>query len=387
MYMLFNILVFGMATGMFLNQLYDLVINPMERICGALQNLAKSMKQLKAGLDDDCDEFEMLSGSIVKLTDMLKGSLGEAGASIIAKNIDAADDSINPMIPGTKMNGYFSFCDIRQFGAIMRGLEEDIMVFTNEVCDHIHQQVSDHMGQPNKNIGDSWLNVWTQKEESVYARAGRDDMSFADHALTSCLEIIEGVKRNEALKDMCAREAVRAETGSDDFEVSLGFGLHYGWAIEGAVGSRLKVDATYLSPNVNLSARLEAATKQYGVDILVSEEFYKRLSSNFQKQMYRVDRVLVVGSSWPTVLYAYDTRPDEGNDSFTKKTRFGYEHDLAIDKYISGDWAEAKKLLAACLTYDPDSVSANVVLNFMEKFESLEGGHGDWQGYRKLVSK
>lgn len=46
-----------------------------------------------------------------------------------------------------------------------------------------------------------------------------------------------------------------------DFRVRMGFGLHYGWAIEGAIGSEYKIDASYLSPNVNISARLEAATK------------------------------------------------------------------------------------------------------------------------------
>lgn len=46
--------------------------------------------------------------------------------------------------------------------------------------------------------------------------------------------------------------------------------MHYGWAIEGAIGSEFKVDLSYLSPNVNLSSRLCAATKQYGVDILFS---------------------------------------------------------------------------------------------------------------------
>ena len=43
--------------------------------------------------------------------------------------------------------------------------------------------------------------------------------------------------------------------------------MHFGWAIEGAIGSPLKIDASYLSPNVNLSSRLEAATKQYGVQV------------------------------------------------------------------------------------------------------------------------
>ena len=41
----------------------------------------------------------------------------------------------------------------------------------------------------------------------------------------------------------------------------MGFGLHVGWAIEGAIGSNHKIDASYLSPNVNMASRLEAATK------------------------------------------------------------------------------------------------------------------------------
>lgn len=46
-----------------------------------------------------------------------------------------------------------------------------------------------------------------------------------------------------------------------DYRVKMGFGLHFGWAIEGAIGSDFKIDASYLSPNVNMASRLEAATK------------------------------------------------------------------------------------------------------------------------------
>ena len=42
----------------------------------------------------------------------------------------------------------------------------------------------------------------------------------------------------------------------------------------GAIGSRWhKVDASYLSPHVNIAARLEAATKQYGVSMLIMKTF------------------------------------------------------------------------------------------------------------------
>ena len=45
---------------------------------------------------------------------------------------------------------------------------------------------------------------------------------------------------------------------------------HAGWAIEGAIGSEFKIDASYLSPHVNMAARLEAATKQFGTSMLMS---------------------------------------------------------------------------------------------------------------------
>mgnify|MGYP000754806170 CR=1 FL=1 len=45
------------------------------------------------------------------------------------------------------------------------------------------------------------------------------------------------------------------------YKVKLGYGLHLGWAIEGAIGSSYKIDASYLSPNVNMAAILEGCTK------------------------------------------------------------------------------------------------------------------------------
>ena len=42
-------------------------------------------------------------------------------------------------------------------------------------------------------------------------------------------------------------------------------------------GSEYKIDASYLSPNVNMASRLEAATKQFGATILLSEDFVECL--------------------------------------------------------------------------------------------------------------
>ena len=80
----------------------------------------------------------------------------------------------------------------------------------------------------------------------------------------------------------------------------MGFGLHVGWAIEGAIGSEYKIDASYLSPNVNMASRLEAATKQFGTSILLSEDFVNMLSPFVRQRVRQIDCVTVkVGGSAP----------------------------------------------------------------------------------------
>ena len=92
----------------------------------------------------------------------------------------------------------------------------------------------------------------------------------------------------------------------EKFQIHMGFGMHIGWAIEGAIGSKYKIDASYLSPNVNMSARLEAATHQFGCSILVSEWFYNELSADAKSYCRMVDRICVVGSKIPMEIWTVD---------------------------------------------------------------------------------
>jgi class 3 adenylate cyclase len=96
---------------------------------------------------------------------------------------------------------------------------------------------------------------------------------LSDKALIGFLKVI--IELNRDTQSMAYRDDERLSTGTDDeFLLRMGFGLNAGWAIEGAVGSLQKVDATYLSPHVNMAARMEAATRQFGVSILITRNFF-----------------------------------------------------------------------------------------------------------------
>jgi hypothetical protein len=82
---------------------------------------------------------------------------------------------------------------------------------------------------------------------------------FANLPIMSFLKIISRITISKRL--IKYRKNPGLNQRLPNYSVKMGFGLHYGWGIEGAIGSNFKIDASYLSPNVNMASRLEAATK------------------------------------------------------------------------------------------------------------------------------
>ena len=62
----------------------------------------------------------------------------------------------------------FAFCDIRQFTDTTEALQENVMVFVNQIARIVHSIAYEYLGMPNKNIGDAFLLVWKIPESEVY---------------------------------------------------------------------------------------------------------------------------------------------------------------------------------------------------------------------------
>ena len=113
----------------------------------------------------------------------------------------------------------------------------------------------------------------------------------------SFVKIISALKR--ARKLVKYKEHKGLNNRMPNYSVKMGFGLHVGWAIEGAIGSFYKIDASYLSPDVNMASRLEAATKQFGVPLLISGELHELFTPKTKTFMRQIDTVTVKGSIQP----------------------------------------------------------------------------------------
>lgn len=326
---------------LFIRDADSLVLRPIERMVHKVKIMSENPFASKTFNEDAREgdqtkqlETKVLEHSIGKVCQLLSIGFGEAGAEIIANNIKSGG-AINPMLPGKRMHAIFGFCDIRNFTSATEVLQEDIMEFVNCIASIVHEEVSFHGGAANKNIGDAFLMVWRLpdaaytdanevKESQSPSKSSRSRGSIvdaklamrgmelaseavpitshlADAALASMIIIKNALDRSPKLRAFCQREDIQRRMPG--FKVNLGMGLHAGWAIEGAIGSHHKIDPSYLSPHVNMAARLEAATKQYGVPILLSDSFVEILTPAVRQRCLAIDTVMVKGSNVPTTLY------------------------------------------------------------------------------------
>ncbi|EGR34031.1 hypothetical protein IMG5_026670 [Ichthyophthirius multifiliis] len=223
--------------------------------------------------------------------------------------------NVNPLIPGKKILAIFGFVSIRNFPQITEILEENIMLFTNQIAEIIHIVCDSYHGIINKNLGDCFLIIWKLKDQDNLIQINKQEeisifnishcQNYTDLALIGFLKSQSNIYKLSMTKKF-KNSLIKIQKTNPNFSLKLGFGLHFGWAIEGAIGSNFKIDASYLSPNVNLASRLENATKQYGIQLLVSGAVYRLLSNQTKQYLRHIDRVTVKGSEQPMDLYTCD---------------------------------------------------------------------------------
>ncbi|KAL7553381.1 hypothetical protein ACHAWF_017532 [Thalassiosira exigua] len=309
-------LLLGTMGLLFSKDAYHLVIHPIEKMKFTVQQLSENpllhLERIKNRGGNESNETDMLEQAIAKMAALLQVGFGSAGAEVISKNLSDMGE-LNPMIPGVRVNAIFGFCDIRDFTFATEGLQQDVMIFVNKIADITHKHVVASGGHPNKNIGDAFLLVWKLKSGKNTNSSGDLQKELFDASLTCMQSVIRDIRKAGNLASFLSDDgsSISSAWASSlaTYKVAMGVGLHKGWAIEGAIGSKVKIDASYLSPHVNMASRLEAATKQYRVPLLMSEAFFGGLSGAVQSTCRRCDKVIFKGSTEPMVVYHQDLEP------------------------------------------------------------------------------
>ena len=202
--------------------------------------------------------------------DALRGQLSRYFSPDHAEELIRDPEGFEAMTSGQRRTVVVLFSDVRGFTSMAESRPADELVKQlNQYLDSMVQIAFGQRGMIDKFIGDAIMAIWgrmggKQTEQSVF----EDSLK----AVTTALHMREGlIKLNERWK----------QEGQP--ELAFGLGIHQGEAIVGDIGSESmpRMEFTVIGDSVNTAARLESATKQYGVDALISNVVYDRVKEYF----------------------------------------------------------------------------------------------------------
>ena len=147
------------------------------------------------------------------------------------------------------------FLDIRNFTAFARSrAPQDVVDYLNSVFAFMIEAIDRHRGIINKFLGDGFIAIFG---------APLDDPQAVRGAVSAAREILAEIDRRGLDKAT--------------WPLRVGIGIHTGSVVTGNVGSPRRKEYTVIGDVVNLAARLEQATKEYGARLLVSATVAERL--------------------------------------------------------------------------------------------------------------
>ena len=114
----------------------------------------------------------------------------------------------------------------------------------------------------------------------------------ADKALISAVKTVAELGRAQDLQAY-SRHPKIAPRFQSNYQTRITFGIHVGNAIEGSVGTEMKIDALYLSPDTQIALRIEELCEPYKSQILISEEFNSLLSDRGQLAVRKIDDIVM----------------------------------------------------------------------------------------------
>lgn len=164
---------------------------------------------------------------------------------------------------GQKKDVIVFFSDIRGFTSFSeKRSPEEVVEMLNEYFGVMVGVINKHGGVVDKFIGDAIMAIWGAPKSSP------NDPTMA---MTACLEMRKGLNTLNEL---------RISRGQPP--IMIGMGLHAGPAISGTIGSDERMEYTVIGNTVNTASRIEASTKAFGADLLVTDDVLAKVGDAFK---------------------------------------------------------------------------------------------------------
>ncbi|MEM9485627.1 MAG: adenylate/guanylate cyclase domain-containing protein [Cyanobacteria bacterium P01_F01_bin.116] len=191
-------------------------------------------------------------------------------------------DSNNTQLGGARRYVSILFADIRSYTALTESLSpEEVVVLLNGYFEAMVDVIFAHRGTLDKFIGDAIMAVFGSP-------LPQED--HAQRAVETALEMQQQLTQFNQQQQSQGRPTIQ-----------IGIGINSDDVITGNIGSSKRMEFTAIGDGVNLTSRIESATKFYGCSIIISENTYSLCKERVWVR--ELDYVCVRGKRQPVHLY------------------------------------------------------------------------------------
>lgn len=200
------------------------------------------------------------------------------GSAVTQQLLDGGESRLG----GVHQDATILFSDIRGYTSLTESLKAaEVVAMLNDYFSLMVDVIFAEDGVLDKYIGDAIMAVF-----GVPFPAPDDAARTCRAALTM----------SHALA-----EFNRHRTKSGQQPIRIGIGINSGDVISGNIGSEKRLEYTCIGDAVNLAARLEAASKTYGVQIVLNESTKNAIGEDFVTR--ELDVIRVKGKQQPSRIY------------------------------------------------------------------------------------
>ena len=260
------------------------------------------------------------------------------------------------------------FCDVKGFTSISEGVTpQGLVKVMNRYFSTMSAPIRRHQGIIDKYIGDAIMAYWGPP----FAAEAKQTWL----AGTAALEMLRLVPQLRAEFP----ELLGVRTLPNTFDIRIGIAT--GEVLVGSIGSELMMSYTVMGDTVNLASRLEAANKEYGGRILVSEATIAGASDVVEAR--EIDRLVTLGQTQSQSVFEIMGLKGELTAAQVElRTRFSE----GLAAYRAQRWQEARRAFEAALLAMPGDGPSMTFIKRIEKLAEATPGEG-WDGAWHLERK